>query len=71
MKGGKTDALIVPELEAMLGTYHPRNVPWTKAEDEILRRYYNRVPIDALMKHLPGRTVAAAKDRATRTMRGE
>lgn len=66
MKGGKTDVLTIPELEALLGTYHPRNVPWTQAEDEILRRYYNRVPMDALMKHLPGRTRAGVKDRMTR-----
>ena len=42
----------VPELDALTDGYKPRYRDWTPDEEEILRTYYNRVPIEALVKHL-------------------
>jgi len=37
---------------------------WTTDEDAILLKYYESVPIKMLIKHLPGRTEDACRNRA-------
>lgn len=63
MKTGKaigTDKeIVVPELEAHAKTYKPRNRPWSQREIAIVKKYYGRVPIAELLKHLDDRTINA------------
>ena len=40
------------ELEEIAKTYTPKYRPWTEKEDEMLRRYYGRVPLTMLVKKL-------------------
>lgn len=61
----KTDVLVVPELEALVGTYAPRNKPWTEKDLAILRKYYGKVDTKQLCKYL-GRSVSCVQDKARR-----
>jgi hypothetical protein len=54
--------LIVPELEAELGTLRR---PWTAEEDAVLRAYYGRVPSSKIAAHL-GRQIGGVHSRAIR-----
>jgi hypothetical protein len=67
MKGGKTDPLVIPELEKEAATYRRRNVPWTEEEKQIGHRYYGRVPWKCLSKYLPGRTEQSTRCMVDRT----
>jgi len=40
----------VPDLDAIAKDYQPRNKPWESDEEAVMKRYYNRVPVEALMK---------------------
>jgi len=53
---------IIPELEQISKSAVMKR-EWTSDEDDTLTRYYNRVPIETLMKHLPGRTEGAIRVR--------
>ena len=49
---GKSEAvqtIVIPELEEIMERHEPRQ-PWTHEEDEILFKYYNKVPIADLAK---------------------
>lgn len=53
---------VIPELEQLsISSIMKRD--WSPDEDDTLTRYYNRVPIETLMKYLPGRTEGAIRVR--------
>lgn len=37
---------------------------WTEEEDAVLKKYYESVPLNLLVKHIPGRTEDACRNRA-------
>jgi len=45
------DPIVIPELEEIARNYEPRQRPWGEDEDAVLRKYYNRVPIESLVKY--------------------
>lgn len=49
----KIKQIIIPELEEISKNYIPRG--FSEDEKAIIMKYYNRVPIDVLLKYLPGR----------------
>jgi hypothetical protein len=53
---GSEEAIEIPELERLALTYQPHTKYWTKRELAILGKYYGRVAIEDLKKHLPGRS---------------
>jgi hypothetical protein len=66
MKKKDTDEDVsIPELDELIseGNFRPW-LPWTAREDKILMKYYNKVRIENIVKHLPGRTVHASRARA-------
>jgi hypothetical protein len=69
------DDVSIPELDKLIseGGFRPWQ-PWTAREDKVLMKYYNKVRIENIVKHLPNRTVHACRARAkqigaTRRMR--
>ena len=56
--------IIVPDLEQELNQYIPTG--WGDREIELIDRYYNRVPLPALMKHLPGKSKNAVQCMASK-----
>ena len=56
--------IIVPDLERELLGYVPTG--WSDHEIVVVNRYYNRVPLPALMKHLPGKTKNAVQCMASK-----
>ena len=68
MQSKREGTIEIPELEALVGEYAPRNRLWSEEEDAILRTYYGRVPPEAIAEVLakmypPGRTATAVKSR--------
>ena len=53
---------VIPELEELSKNTVMRR-EWDPEEIDTLTRYYNRVPLEQLMKYLPGRTEAAIRVR--------
>lgn len=53
----------VSDLEALAETYEPPYKRWTKEEEEILRRFHGRVPVEALAKKL-NRSLSAIRNKA-------
>jgi hypothetical protein len=65
-KGKDTDEDVsIPELDELIseGGFRPWQ-PWTEREDKILKKYYNKVRIENIAEHLPGRTVHSCRARA-------
>lgn len=50
----------IAELEVRAQTYIAKKI-WTPDEIDTLQRYYNKVPIKDLMRHLPGRSYGAIR----------
>ena len=44
------EEVVVPELEKIAKTYAPRHNFWTSYEEAVLRKYYGKVPIEALVR---------------------
>jgi hypothetical protein len=68
----KGQEIIIPELEEEVKRNHGKTVNggglnWTEKEEKILKRYYGKVNLYILMKHLPGRTRSSVSSKA-RTM---
>ena len=57
-----SNMIIIPDLEQAAEQYRPHG--WTTKELAILTKYYNRVPVLLLMKHLPGKTKSAIQGKA-------
>ena len=53
---------VIPELEQLTRSAVMKR-DWLPDEDDTLTRYYNRVPVETLMKYLPGRTEGAIRVR--------
>lgn len=69
-KGNCTTAEVsIEELDQWIqknkGKQTRHNRFWTPEEDAILLKYYKIVPMDMLMKHLPGRSKHAIESRAS------
>ena len=59
----KPEEIVVPELEALIGT--SRNKPWSDYEVEVLKKYYVvGVPVKNIAQCL-GRTLTAVQKKAT------
>jgi hypothetical protein len=61
-----SDTILIPELEEAMQNHHTRD--WSLNEEAILRKYYNRVPISMLQKHLPGRSHGCIRSKAQHMM---
>jgi hypothetical protein len=61
----KTKEVIIPELERIMEQHadHPVHY-WNDREVKLLKRYYNKIPIDKLMKEFPNRTLHAVRCQA-------
>lgn len=57
------DPLIIPELEALVGNVNYRH--WTERDEDILRRYFGRVPVEDLAKFL-GRSKQSVQNKGYR-----
>ena len=55
--------IFIPELEEEAERYSPRE--WSPEEMAIVLKYYNRVSITSLMKHLPNKTKIAIQNYAS------
>jgi hypothetical protein len=62
MRTSDPDTIVIPELEEAMQTHHSRD--WSLKEEAILKKYYNRVPIALLLKHLPGRSHGCIRSKA-------
>lgn len=60
------DDIVIDELEEEARTYKPMHTPWTEREDVIIRKYYNKVNIQTLARHLPGRSITSIRGRASK-----
>lgn len=54
--------IVIDELEALMQTYRPHGV-WSAEEEEILKKYYRKVPSAALVKYV-GHSWEACKQKA-------
>jgi hypothetical protein len=61
---GSEEAIEIPELERLAQTYEPQSRFWTEREIAILKKYYSRVHLNDLKKHLPGRSSHAIQHKA-------
>jgi hypothetical protein len=59
---GSGDTILIPELEEAAAQYAPRG--WSEEEIDLLKKYYGRVPIYLLTKHLPKKTKYAVQSKA-------
>ena len=59
-----TNEIVIPDLEELAEQFVLKE--WTYREKAIVRKYYGRVPLRDLMKHLPGKTEAAIRNVAGR-----
>lgn len=48
----KPKTIVIPELDELAKTYIPSNIRWTKIENDIIKEYYNRVPIGKLREFM-------------------
>lgn len=65
----KPEEIIVPELEALVGTYDGPK-PWTEADKAAVRKYYGKVPTKAIAKQI-GRTSEAVVTMASKLRKGK
>ena len=56
------ETIIIPELEKIAERYNPHL--WSKREESILRRYYNKVNLRDLIKYLPEKSDRAIRNKA-------
>jgi len=66
-KHSRPEEIVIPELEALVGTYEGLRL-WTEEEENIVRKYYGSVPTAAIAKQL-GRTIEAVDSKAGRLKR--
>jgi len=67
-KHSRPEEIVIPELEALVGTYGGLRRRWSEGEENILIKYYGSVPTAAIAKQL-GRTVEAVETKAGRLKR--
>ena len=48
----KDKEIVIDELEEAMARYRPAGRPWSERDKAKVRKYYNRVPISLLAKHL-------------------
>lgn len=63
-----TDDIIIPELDEIMKTYIPQSQLWNEKEVKILKKYYNNVPKEKLLKYLPGRSWIACQKKYGNTL---
>lgn len=51
MRTPEPDTIVIPELEEAMETYIPRGC-WSKEDEEVLKKYFGRVPIRTLEGYL-------------------
>jgi hypothetical protein len=56
--------VVVPELEALMGSHTTRKY-WTAEDEAIVRKYYGKVPTEKLAKQI-GRTIEAVQNKANK-----
>jgi hypothetical protein len=55
---------VIPELEELTKSANMKK-DWTDDEKDTLLRYYNKVPVEDLMRYLPGRSEGAIRVRVS------
>jgi len=66
-KHSRPEEIVIPELEALVGTYEGLK-RWSEEDENILIKYYGSAPTAAIAKQL-GRTVEAVETKAGRLKR--
>lgn len=62
----ENNTITIPELEELVQNYVPKHRDWTEREIAIVRKYYKKVPTEALEKALPGRSINTIRQTAQR-----
>jgi len=60
----KKSEIVIPELEDASINFKPRNIPWSEEEIAILDKYYGKVPLVILSKHLRNRSADSIRVKA-------
>lgn len=56
IKDQRVPDIVIEDLDEKAKSFRQRNIPWSLEEKGIVVKYYKKVPLKDLMKHLPGRT---------------